>query len=133
MMWWRALAVWLLMAAAESVHGALRELFTVPVLGRPAAQQLGFFTGCVIILTVAILTAPWLRAGTRAQQWRVGAFWVALMLCLEFGLGLVRGLPLSRIIDDYNPARGGLMLFGMLLLLLSPLVGARLRTLRRPA
>ena len=35
-MWRRALMVWLLIVLAESIHGALRELF---------ARQLGVFTG----------------------------------------------------------------------------------------
>lgn len=125
MIWWRALAVWLLMALAESLHGALREYFIVPLLGRPATQMLGFCTGSLIILAIAWLLAPWLRAGTRPLQWRVGLLWVILMLGFEAGLGLARGLSWSRLLADYNPAAGGLMLFGMLLLLLAPAITAR--------
>ena len=33
MLWIRALVVWLLIIAAETVHGILRNLFLVPVVG----------------------------------------------------------------------------------------------------
>ena len=128
--WWRALAVWLLMAAAESVHGVLRELFIVPALGRPVAQQLGFVVGCIIILGIAVLAAPWLRADTRVQQWRIGAFWTLLMLGFEVGIGLARGMSPARILADYDPSAGGLMLVGVAVLLLSPRIAATLRSAR---
>ena len=51
-----------------------------------------------------------------------------LTVLFEIGLGrLVLGLPWERITEDYNPARGGFLGFGLLFVAVSPLLGARLR------
>jgi len=40
-MWPRALAVWLLIVVAESIHGTLRQLFLAPLIGDLPAWQWG--------------------------------------------------------------------------------------------
>jgi len=44
-MWLRGLLVWLLIAAAETVHGILRVLLLQPYLGDLRARQLALVTG----------------------------------------------------------------------------------------
>ena len=46
----RAIAIWLLIVVAESVHGVIRQLFIAPILGDLPARQLGVFIGSVLIL-----------------------------------------------------------------------------------
>lgn len=126
-MWRRALLIWLLIVVVESIHGTVRELFIKPAIGDLPARQLGVFTGSLLILLVATLTARWLRADRTGSQLQIGFAWVVLIVAFEAGLGLAMGYTLDRILADYQPARGGLMGFGLLVLLLSPLIGARLR------
>jgi hypothetical protein len=57
----RALLVWLVLIAAEFVHGTLRTIFLVPVVGDFRSRQIGVFTGSALILTVAYLMVPVLR------------------------------------------------------------------------
>ena len=64
MLWLRAVAVWLILIGAEVVHGALRTLYLAPRVGDLRARQLGVFTGSGLILAIARLAAPWLRAET---------------------------------------------------------------------
>jgi hypothetical protein len=126
--WVRAAAVWLLIALVESVHGTLRELFLVPAVGAAAAQRIGFAVGCVLVLGVAWGTARWLGAATRGAQLKVGVLWLALMLAFEIALGRAQGFSWQRIGAEFDPAQGGLMLFGLLLMLLAPMLGAWLRS-----
>ncbi len=50
------------------------------------------------------------------------------MSLFEVGLGLARGFGWERMISGYNPAKGGFMLIGMIILLLAPVFGAWLRS-----
>ena len=58
---------------------------------------------------------------------------MVLTVSFEVGLGrLVLGLPWERITEDYDVTRGGFLGFGLVFMLGSPLLAARLRG-RKPA
>jgi len=94
--WGRALAVWLLIAVLETVHGIVRGLWLVPALGEVAAQRLGFAIGSALVIVVAWLTSRWLDARTRAAQWQAGLLWLLLMLGFELAIGRARGFGWAR-------------------------------------
>ena len=119
--------VWLLIVLAESIHGALRELFVKPVLGDLLARQLGVLTGSLLILLIATLTAGWLVTNNDRQRLVIGAAWVILMVCFEVGLGIALGATRERILSDYDFSQGGLMVLGLIVLQFAPLIGARIR------
>jgi hypothetical protein len=128
MSWGRAFLVWLLIIAIEAVHGTLRVLFLQPLVGDFRARQIAVFTGSPIIFLIAYLFTPWLRATATRVLINVGLFWVACTVAFELALGRwVLNLPWVRIFSDYNLFRGGLMLFGLAVLALSPLIAMRLR------
>jgi hypothetical protein len=122
--WLRALLCWALIALVETVHGVLRAVFVVPALGETAAQRLGFGVGCALVLAVARLSRRWLGATTRRAQLQAGALWLACMLGFELLVGRARGFDWSRIGAEFDPAQGGLMGVGLLLMLLAPMIGA---------
>ena len=124
--WGRALAVWLLIAALETLHGIVRGLWLEPALGAATAQRLGFAFGCVIVVGTAWATSRWLGAATRRRQWQAGLLWLLLMLGFELAIGRARGFGWARIAAEFDPRQGGLMLFGLLLMFLAPGLGARL-------
>jgi hypothetical protein len=126
-MWTRATLVWMLIMLAETGHGVVREVFIAPMIGGLRARQLGVLVACVIIFVIALLLARWMKAGTSRDQFRVGAFWVALTLVFELALGRAMGLSWPRILSDYNPARGGLMLAGLAFMFLTPWLTRRIR------
>lgn len=128
----RAFAVWLLIVLAEVIHGILRTLFLVPLTGDLRARQIGVFTGSLLILAIATATIRWLGLPTPARQFQVGALWLVWMVLFELAFGRwVAGLSWDRLLADYNIPAGGLLPFGLLILLLSPLLAARLRGLSR--
>ena len=160
----RALAVWLLIIVAESIHGTLRTIFLEPVLGGFRARQLSIVTATIIIFTITWCTMRWMRAAasipslgregaatpspssTTTQNavissersdeesafanacWRIGAIWVVLSLVFEFSLGLSLGMTWPRMVEDYDLARGRLMLFGLAAMFAMPWLVNRLRT-----
>src|SRR4051794_8489149 len=106
----RAFAVWLVLIAAEVVHGLLRALLLVPVVGDFRARQAGVFTGSLLILVLMFLFVRWIRAGSPVRLLAVGVLWLVLTVLFEFALGrLVLGLPWEQMRQDYDLPRGGLM------------------------
>jgi hypothetical protein len=123
----RGTLAWCLIALVESLHGTLRVLWLAPQVGDLAARQIGVVTGSGLILGVAWLTIRWIGAPDRRALWALGALWVALMLAFELGLGRMLGVPWAQLWADYDVRQGGLMGLGLLVLLVAPLVAARLR------
>ena len=80
---------------------------------------------------MAWATSRWLGAATRRAQLQAGALWLLLMLGFELLIGRARGFGWERIAAEFDPRQGGLMLFGLLLMLLAPMLGAWLRGRRR--
>lgn len=123
----RAAIVWLAMMAVETAHGIARTLLLATYLGDFRARQMGVLTGSALILLIATCCHGWLRAETGRAQLLVGLGWLALTVLFEIGLGrLALGYSWERLLADYNLAQGGLMLFGLVTLMLAPLLAARL-------
>jgi hypothetical protein len=129
--WGRALALWLLIAAVETLHGVLRALFVVPAIGEAAAQRMGFIVASALVIAVAWWSSRWLGATSRAAQLKVGLLWLLLMFGFELAVGRARGFSWPRIGAAFDPSQGGLMLVGLALMGLAPLLGAWLRGRRR--
>lgn len=127
MSWSGAFATWLLIIIAESVHGVMRRIFLVPVLGDGPSRQVGVMIGSAIILAIACAGIRWIGARSLADQLKVGLLWVGLTVAFEFGLGYLLGYTMARMLSDYDPRAGGLMGFGLVFMLLSPALAAKLR------
>ena len=126
----RGLAVWILIALAETVHGMLRTIFLEPRVGDLASRQIGVLTGSLMILAITYFTIDWVGASKAKQLAAVGTLWLVLMLILEVTLGRALGLSWERIVSDYVPSQGGFMIVGMTVLALSPSIAFRLRSRR---
>lgn len=127
MPWLRALTVWLVIIAVESVHGTLRQLLLAPVLGDFRARQVSVLTGSLLIFLVAWLFVRWLGATSRRMLLGIGFFWVVLTVAFELALGRLLGFEWSRLLEDYDLPNGGLMGLGLVAMFLTPLLAARLR------
>jgi hypothetical protein len=68
----RSVLIWLLLIAAEIIHGILRAIALVPLLGEFRSNQIGVFTGSAIILVIASLTIRWI--GTTQRSAMISAF-----------------------------------------------------------
>lgn len=127
----RAFLIWLIVMAAETVHGTLRQLFLAPLLGDLRARQVSVFTGMLLIIVIALLFIRWIAAPSTASLLLVGCGWVMLTALFEITLGrLVLGFSWERLFADYEIARGGLMGLGLLFMALAPLMAERIRSLR---
>ena len=128
----RSLAIWLLIICAEIIHGILRAIVLVPIVGEFRSNQIGVFTGSAIIILIAYFTIRWIGAKRPSELLMVGAIWLVLTMAFEVLFGrFVMGLSWEELLAGYNMLNGGLMPIGLLLLFFSPLIGANLRGKRR--
>ena len=124
----RSLAIWLVLICAEVLHGIARGIFLVPHVGEFRSNQIGVLTGSVIILVVALLFVRWIGASRTSTLLTVGVLWLGLTLAFEILFGrFVMGASWERLAADYNVLEGGLLPFGMAILLLSPLIAGKIR------
>jgi hypothetical protein len=124
----RALTIWLVLICAEILHGILRGIFLVPHVGEFRSNQIGVFTGSLIILVIAMAFVRWIGATRTVDLLAVGLLWLVLTLAFEVLFGrFVVGASWERLAADYNVLEGGLLPFGMIVLLLSPLIAGKLR------
>lgn len=124
----RVLTVWIIIIFAEMIHGILRGLFLVPVFGDLASRQIGVFTGSLIILVISYITVRWIGAKIKTELLITGLIWMLLTIAFEISFGrLVMNYPWERILSDFNILNGGLLPIGMIFLMLSPLIAAKIR------
>jgi hypothetical protein len=122
----RALLAWLLMMGVEVVHGVLRTLYLIPLVGTHRAGQVGVAIGSALVLAIAWLTRRWRSGASRRELLVIGALWALATVAFEFLFGhFVIGYSIAYIAGDFNPLAGRWMLAGVLVMLLAPLLVAR--------
>ncbi len=122
-----ALLAWLVLMAVETVHGVLRNLFLLPVVGDLRSRQIGVVIGSALVLATALVFVHWIRPGSDRAALRIGVLWLVLTLAFEFSLGRVLGRSWDQLFADYDLTRGGYLSFGMALLALTPWIALKLR------
>lgn len=124
----KSIVIWFIFILAESLNGAARIFWLSPLLGDPLAHQVSFVTGSVLILTIATLLIRWLHTSHVSQLLGIGILWFLLTVVFEICLGLfVFGYSWQQIGADYNLLQGGLMPIGLVWLVLSPFIAAKIR------
>jgi len=127
----RALVVWLVIIAAESVHGAVRRMLFSPEADF-AIRQASVLVGAVIIFAITWIFLDWVRIRTARAALAIGASWVVLTVAFELALGRLTGVGWSRIAADYDLPNGGLMPLGLLAMGLTPWAVRWLQARRLP-
>lgn len=127
----RALLVWLVIIAAESVHGVIRSLLLSPEV-EIAIRQLSVLVGVVMIFAITWVLLDWIRIQTARGALATGVVWVALTVAFEVALGWLTGAPWDQIAADYDVRNGGLLPLGLLAMGLTPWAVRQLKA-GRPA
>lgn len=126
--WWRALALWIILMLAETLHGLWRVKVLAIWIGDAAAREVSVFTGSLVILLITFAFIGWISARSAPTLLIVGTTWVALTVVYEFILGrVVFHQTWADILSDFDLLQGRLLPIGLLFLLFAPLLAARLR------
>ncbi|MBS1841540.1 MAG: hypothetical protein JSS69_12095 [Acidobacteria bacterium] len=126
--WLRAVGLWVVLMAAETLHGLWRVKVLSVWFGDEFARDVAVFTGSLIILLITLTCIDWIPARDVKTLLLVGFTWVVLTIGFELALGrFAFHLSWGEIAEDFNLLRGRLLPLGLLFLLFSPLIAARLR------
>ena len=130
----RSFAVWLIIIAAETINGAIREIFITPVVGFHVAEQISFASAIVLITVITLYSIRWIGATELRGLLVVGLLWAVLTFAFEVILSMgVAGLNWAKIIADFNPLSGGLMSYGLAYLLVIPVITFSILAVVHPA
>jgi hypothetical protein len=126
--WLRAVGLWFLLVAAETLQGLWRVKVLAIWIGDAFARDVGVFTGSLIILLITLPCIDWIPAHDARTLLRVGATWVVFTIGYELALGrLAFDRSWSEIASDFDLVHGRLLPLGLLFLLFAPLLATWLR------
>lgn len=114
--------------ATETVNGICREVLLKPFTGEKSAKHISFLTALALIMAITCLFIRWIGAATIGNLFAIGVMWSVLTVLFE-GL-IVRplaGISWDAFIADYNLMEGNLMTLGLLYLIVTPLIAAKIR------
>jgi hypothetical protein len=113
----------LFLAGAETIHGIVRMRFLVPRVGKPRAQRISIVTGSLLAFGICYLVVPTMGLHSQLSLLILGMVLSGFMAAFDIVIGrfAVR-MPWPAVLADFNPAKGNLILIGLLLLFLFPLL-----------
>jgi len=123
----RGLSVWCGFMTIETLHGILRTIFLVPRVGLELSNRIGWPIAACIVFGVTVLTFRWVGlVGPRALL-TLGALWAVLTFIFEIAIGMLSGLDAAQLAHEINPLSGGLLVYSLLVVFLSPYFASKLR------
>ncbi len=126
----RTLALCLALAGAETLHGIARTVFLVPRVGKARALKLSLLSGTAIAFGLCWVFVPGMGLSTLSGHLALGFVLAAFMAGFDLALGmLLLKRPLRKALEDFSPATGNLLVFGLAALITIPVLVAHIRGL----
>ena len=117
----RILALAVVLACAETLHGIARTVLVVPRIGKERAIKLSALTGSALDFVICFFLVPPMGLRTPAHLLLLGVFLALFMAAFDVAVGrwLMRK-PWHKIWPEFNPATGNYLLFGLVFLCGAP-------------
>lgn len=117
----RILALCVALAGTETLHGIARTLWVHRWLGKERALRLSVFTGTALAFGVCWWAVPGIGLQTAAGHLALGGVLAAFMASFDALLGhFVMRRPWAKVAQDFQPATGNWLVFGLAALVLIP-------------
>lgn len=124
----RILSLCVVLAGVETLHGIARTVWLVPRLGKARALKLSIVSGSLLAFAVCYGLAPGIGLATLHAHLMLGLGLAGFMAAFDLALGkLLLRRSWAKAFEDFNPASGNLLIFGLALLALYPAAIAWLR------
>lgn len=124
----RILALCVMLAGVETLHGIFRATVLVPKIGRSLALKLSIVTGSMLAFAVCYLLVPDIGVVEPVGLLAIGLVLALFMASFDIALArLLLKLPWAKVLQDFDPRTGNYLSFGLLLLVLFPLAVMKLR------
>ena len=117
----------LTLAVVETLHGILRNAAIAPRIGTQKAKRLSVLSGSILAFIVCYVWVPTLGLQAVLPLLAVGVLLAVFMALFDIVLArYVLRLKWRVILRDFNPRQGNYLLFGLLLLMLMPVLAMQL-------
>ena len=124
----RILALAVVLACAETLHGIARTVLVVPPIGREAAIKLSALTGSALAFGICLFLVPPMDLRAPTHLLALGVFLAVFMAGFDVAVGRwLMHKAWHKIWPDFNPATGNYLLLGLLFLCGVPLLVAWLQ------
>lgn len=124
------LALCIVLAGAETLHGIARTVFLAPRLGRSRAIRLSIISGTTMAFGICYVLVPGIGLSTVFAHFMLGIVLAFFMASFDLVIGvLLMKRSLAMTLNDFNPTTGNLLLFGLAALIFIPTVVAYIRGL----
>lgn len=128
--WLRIVALCVLLAAAETLHGIARTVLVVPRIGKERAIKLSALTGSLLAFAICLWWVPGIGLHGLAAHLGLGVGLAAFMAGFDIAMGmLLMRKPWRKIRADFDPATGNYLVFGLAFLVVAPALVWWLRAL----
>jgi hypothetical protein len=115
---------WFLFMITAVINGAFREAYLIPTLGEGVGRFISTLILCaLLIIEIVIFLAIAGDDESGGTLLGLGAMWLALTLCFEFGFGrLAARKTWQELLSDYNVFRGRIWPLVLLVIFLTPTI-----------
>lgn len=119
----RIIALCIVLAGAETLHGIARIKLIIPRIGKDRAVKLSAFTGTLLALAICWALVPDIGFRSSEAHLILGLGLAAFMAAFDIAIGrwLMRK-SWVKIWPDFDPRSGNYLLFGLLGLSVGPLL-----------
>ena len=127
-LWIKISSICLMLASVETLHGIARTIFVVPRIGNKRAKQYSVISGTLLAFAVCYIMVPWLNINVDYQLILIGLVLAVFMASFDIILArFVVKMKWESIINDFNPAKGNYLIFGMIALIIIPYAVMKLK------
>lgn len=124
----RTLALCVVLAGTETLHGIARTTLLVPRVGKALALKLSILSGSLLAFVVCYFLVPGVGLTTTREHLVLGTCLAAFMAAFDLAMGkLLLRRSWSKALQDFNPATGNFLVFGLILLVFIPALVAQIR------
>lgn len=119
----RLLALCLMLASAETLHGIARTVLVVPRIGKARATRWSALTGSLLALGICWWMVPPLGLQGVQQHLALGLGLAAFMAAFDLAIGrLVMRKAWHKLWPDFDPRTGNFLSLGLAFLVVAPLL-----------
>lgn len=117
----RIIALCIVLAGTETLHGIARAALLVPRVGKRKALKISIVTGSLLAFAVCFFLVPDIAIQSNTGLIALGFGLALFMASFDILLGkLLMKKSWRKIANDFNPATGNYLIFGLLLLISYP-------------
>lgn len=119
----RIVALCVVLAGAETLHGVARTVLVVPKIGKVKAAKLGAITGSVLAFLICLVLVPPIGLVSAGAHLALGAALAVFMAGFDLAIGrFVMRKPWVKLWPDFSPATGNYLSYALLFLASVPLL-----------